>query len=150
MKKYVLPMLMIFFSLVVSAQQDGPDSIAPRDPNARQKIRSAHAAYITARLDLTSSEAEKFWPVYREFNEKRRVLRTKLREAKKRNIDGKALLDLDLKIKQQELDLEKQYSKTLIEIISAEQILKLKEAESDFRKLILRQIQHRQRRNGSG
>lgn len=140
----ILLFLMMFCSLSVMAQQEPEESL--RDPRGREKIRAAHAAYITERLELTSAEAEKFWPVYREYNEKRRALRQPLREQRIKGQDEKALLDLDLKIKQQELDLEKEYTRRLEKIISAEKVLKLRQAEVDFRRLVLRQIQHRRRR----
>ena len=115
-----------------------------REPRARERIRAAHAAYITERLELTPAEAEKFWPVYREYGEKRRALVQQMRDARDRGSDEKSLLELDLQIKQQQLDLEKDYSGRLQKIISAEKVLKLRQAEADFRKMVLRQIQHRQ------
>ena len=146
MKKYVLLALTIFQMISSPAQQDDQNGPATRDPRAREKIMAAHAAYITERLELTASEAEKFWPVYRQYHEDRRALRADLREARRKDMDDKSLLELDLTIKQQELDLEKKYSEQLEKIISAEQILRLRQAEADFRRLMLRQIQHRQRR----
>lgn len=143
MTKYAI----LFFSLVVATafgQRAERDSL--RNPEARDKIRAAHAAYITERLQLTASEAEKFWPVYREYGEKRREIHAQLRDARRSGADEKALLDLDLKIKQQELDLEKEYSKRFEKIISPEKVVKLHQAELDFRKLVLRQIQQRQHR----
>ena len=116
-----------------------------RDPRSREKIRAAHAAYITERLALTPAEAEKFWPVYREYGEKRSELRQRLRMARNQGGDESTLLELDLKIKQQELDLEKDYTQRLQKIIPPEKLLKLREAEADFRKLVLRRIQHRRR-----
>lgn len=126
------------------AQQFERDST--RDPRGRERIRAAHAAYITERLQLTPAEAEKFWPVYREYGEKRRQARDQMREARRQGMDEKGLLDLDMKIRQQELDLEKEYSDRFRKIISSEKLLQLRQAEADFRKLLLRQIQNRQRR----
>ena len=134
----------IFCSLTAVAQVEPAENI--RDPRAREKIRAAHAAYITQRLELTSPEAERFWPVYREYGEKRRALRQPLREERSKGADEQKLLDLDLKIKQQELDLEKDYTQRFQKIISAEKLLKLRQAEVDFRKLILRQVQQRHHR----
>ena len=114
-----------------------------RDRGGREKIRAAHSAYITERLELTSTEAEKFWPVYREYGEKRRALRQQFNEAKKRGESEKSLVDLDLEIKQKMLDLEREYSGQLQQIISAEKMLELRQAEIDFRRLVLRQIQRR-------
>jgi hypothetical protein len=143
-KESIFLIIIFFYSFPALAQEEPGENI--RDPRAREKIRAAHAAYITGRLELTSSEAEKFWPVYREYSEKRRALRQELRDEKIKGADEQKLLDLDLKIKQQELDLEKDYSQRLRKIISAEKLLKLRQAEGDFRKLLLRQIQQRHRR----
>ena len=143
MKKHFLLILLAVLSLSGLAQEGNMEG-SGRDPRAREKIRAAHAAYITERLELSPSEAEKFWPVYREYGKKRSDLRHPWREARRNGADEKTLLDLDLKIKQQELDLEKDYSERLQKIISPEKVLKLRQAEIDFRKLLLRQIQHRQ------
>lgn len=141
--KSILMLLFCSATLLAFAQQEDMENI--RDPRAREKIRAAHAAYITERIELTSSEAEKFWPVYREYGEKRRELRFRMREARRSETDEKTQLDLDLKLKQQELDLEKVYTEKLQEIIPPEKLVKLRQAEGDFRRLLLRQIQQRRR-----
>lgn len=125
------------------AQQDGEPEVAQQDPKAKEKIKAAHAAYITERLGLTPQEAEQFWPIYREYANKRQAVRQQLRDARRDGKDEKILLDLDLKIKQQELDLEKDYSGRLQKIITPQKLMNLKQAEGDFRKLLLRQIQQR-------
>ena len=144
MKKILFSLFIILSGLSSSGQDDDTETI--QDPKAREKIKAAHAAYITERLELTSAEAEKFWPVYREYGEKRKEIRQQFRDAKRNGENEKTLLDLDLKIKQQELDLEKEYSLRLQKIISPEKLIKLRQAEIDFRKLLLRQIEQRQQR----
>ncbi len=139
---------LIFFitliSLTAFGQQDDVENV--RDPRARERIRAAHAAYITERIGLTADEAEKFWPVYREYLEKRRHLRQEARQGRNSETDESKLLELDLRFKQEELDLEKHYTGEMGRIIPAEKLIKLREAEMDFRKLLLRQIQQRRRR----
>lgn len=141
--KNILLFLITLSSVYCFGQQRGMNN--PRDPEAREKIRAAHAAYITERIGLTSSESERFWPVYREYNEKRRELRQQLRASNHAEADHQKLLELDLKLKQQELDLEKDYTGRLQQIIPAEKLVKLRQAEMDFRRLILRRVQERQR-----
>lgn len=140
-------LLKIFFlsliSLCAVAQDDDQDIVQP-DPKAAQKIKAAHAAYITERLGLTPEEAEKFWPVYREYSQKRQEIRQQYRTAKEKGTSEKELLDLDLKVKQQQLDLEKDYSGRLQRVITPQKLMNLRQAEGDFRRLILRQIQQRQ------
>jgi hypothetical protein len=143
MKNYILFLLIIESTGLAFSQGQRGDATGER--KGREKIKAAHAAYITERLELTSGEAEKFWPVYREYGQKRKTIRQQYREAKRNGDGGQALVDLHLKIKQQELDLEKAYSVRFLEIIPAEKMVRLQQAENDFRKLVLRQIQQRRR-----
>jgi hypothetical protein len=125
-------------------QPETPAEPIEVDPRAQEKIKAAHAAYITERLGLSSGEAEKFWPVYREYAQKRQEIRQQFRDARRSGKDEKELLDLDFKVKQQELDLEKDYSGKFQQVISPQKVMHLRQAEGDFRKLLLRQIQQRQ------
>ncbi len=133
--------MLILWTLPMLAQGKGGE--IQRDPKAQEKIKAAQAAYITERLELTPEEAERFWPVYREYSEKRRAIREQLRDARKDGRDEKELLDLDLKVKQQELDLEKDYQGRFQNIIPAQKLVNLRQAEIDFRRLLLRQLQQR-------
>lgn len=135
--------LFVLMSIPAFAQEDEPGQ---RFPNAREKINAARAAYITQRLNLTPQEAEKFWPLYNEFTQKKQDLKRQYRQAKKSGQDEKTLLDLDFKIKQQELDLEKEYSDKFLKVISPQKLVQLHQAEDDFRRLLIRQIEQRQGR----
>ena len=142
MKKYLIINVLIFlFSAgVLNAQSE----------EAREKIESAKIALITERLGLTPEKAEKFWPIYREYTEKRQGLRKEFSDAKA-NVDienateeqKRNLLDLRLKLKEQEAGLEREYSDRLLGVISTKQILSLKQAEEDFRSMLLDRIRQR-------
>ncbi|MFN3840135.1 MAG: hypothetical protein ACK4RF_05465 [Cyclobacteriaceae bacterium] len=122
-----------------------------KDSKAQAKINAARIAFITERLGLTPEEAEKFWPVYREFSDKRTALKTEFENAR-RNPDPKRtkeenerqLLDLNFQLKQRELDLEKEYAGRILGTISPQKFIALRQAEQDFRNMIIRQIQQRQ------
>ncbi|MEJ1240011.1 hypothetical protein WBG78_17860 [Chryseolinea sp. T2] len=145
--------LTLGFSLLLFTAwaQDDDDLPAGPDPNVRSKIQAARVAYITDQLALTPEEAEKFWPIYREFSSKRKELRMQLHNAKNNPDPGKtaeqnekALVDQQFDIKQKELNLEKDYSTRLLKVISAQKLRTLPDAERRFRQMILEQIQRRQ------
>ena len=140
MKTILLTLLIAFVSLPSFGQDE---DLAP-DSKARAKIDAARAAYITERLGLTPQEAEKFWPVYREFAEKRDAMRRDYNQARRRGVEDKALVEMGLKIKQQELDLEKEYSGRLMNIITPQKLMNLRQAEGEFRQIIIKQIRQRQ------
>ncbi len=140
--KYLIFFLCTIFAVPVMAQEE--DLPAPQDPKAKARLDAARAAYITDRLGLTTEQAEKFWPIYKEFAGKRQELRQQFVNAKRDGKSDQELVDLGLKIKQQELDLEKDYSGRMMNVISAEKLMNLRVAEREFTRLILQQIQQRQ------
>jgi hypothetical protein len=133
----------------VMAQEE--DELGKQDPKAQEKIKAARIAFITERLGLTPAEAEKFWPIYNEFAARRQELRKELDQARRNKPANQSeeehqrqLIDLGLKLKQQELDLEKDYSGRILNVINSQKLLALRKAEQDFRAMVLRQIQNRQ------
>lgn len=151
MMKTLLKIFLLCLMVVPAYAQDDDDVPQQADPKVKEKIEAARIAYLTDQLGLTPAEAEKFWPVYREFAEKRQALKKEYRQAKRNpnpkvstEENEKNLVDLGLKLKQQELDLEKDYSGKLLKVISAQKVRELPEVEKRFRLLILDQIQRRQ------
>ena len=117
---------------------------------AREKIESARIALITERLELTPSQAEKFWPVYREYQERLNSLRMEFRQAqggvRKDNLseeESRKMVELGLQLKEQQLSLEKTYSDRLSKIITNRQLLALRKAEDDFRRMLLERLERR-------
>jgi hypothetical protein len=145
MKAFLKILLMILLAVQAIAQDiSTEEEIERRNPKVHEKIKAARIAFITDKVALTPDQAEKFWPLYHEFTKKRKELRKELKEAL---IEGKNREDLpaiDLKLRQQELDLEKKYSNQFLKVISPEQLINLHEAEHEFKRLLLRRIQQRQ------
>lgn len=112
-----------------------------------EKIKAYKTAYITEKLSLTSSEAEKFWPIYNKFDDKFRDLRKKerseifqkLREGLDNLNDAEAneLIDVSLTIESEEVALRKQMITELRKVISPKKIIILKKAEDDFKRELL-------------
>lgn len=142
---------LLFTLMILPAFAQDEDLPAAQDPKVRDKIQAARVAYITDQLELTPEEAEKFWPIYREFSKKRIEIRQQLRDSKKNpdptkttEQNEKELVDQQFDVKQKELNLEKDYSGRLLKVISAQKLRTLPEAERRFRQMILEQIQRRQ------
>src|SRR6478736_1086340 len=117
-KKMKKLLYLIFVGCVsISVQAQDAEKVPQQDITAKEKIQAARIGLITQRLGLTSEQAEKFWPIYNEFTQKRTGLRQQYKEAERNvnpnNPDPKqqqALVDLGFKIKQDELTLEKKTS----------------------------------------
>ena len=121
-----------------------------QNKQTEEKIQAARIALITERLSLTPKQAEQFWPLYNEFSIKRKELRSEY-NTDKAMLDmetateeqKRALLNFGHKLKERNLKLERTYSDRMLSIITSDQILSLKKAEDDFRKMVLQQIQKR-------
>jgi len=117
-----------------------------------EKIKALKVAYITDALDLTSKEAEKFWPVYNEYDKKIMDLRfkkmhelhNKIKNPKAFNDlkenDAKILLNDFFNIEKNILVAKDNLNKQLLKIIPAKKILKLYKAEDDFNRRLLQRL----------
>ncbi|GAA0891292.1 hypothetical protein GCM10009122_09710 [Fulvivirga kasyanovii] len=117
---------------------------------ALEKIESARIALITERLELTPEQAEKFWPLYREYSEKRKELRQEFMDARQ-SVDrkdmteeeSKMLLNKGLELKERQLNIDRTYAERLTRVISTQQLLQLRKAEDDFRRMLLERLERR-------
>ena len=117
--------------------------------NDKDKVEALRVAFIGKKLELTTNEAEKFWPVYNEQNDKVKAARKNLRQAYKKGIETlsekelEELLQLDIKTKQAEAELYKTYTEKIKTIIGTKKTLKLHLAEQEFKKEIIKTIQEK-------
>lgn len=122
------------------------------------KIESAKIALITQRLELTPEQAEKFWPIYREYSEKQREvnqdfrnLRRSYRPETATEEESKVLVERGQQIKEQMIRLDKQYADRMLNVINNRQLLRLREAENDFRQELMKRLkQQRQQQQQDG
>jgi hypothetical protein len=120
----------------------------------REKIKALKVAFLTSELDLTSSEAEKFWPLYNTFDDKQFELRhQKMKGYFKRlqgdNLDKLSEKDASVLLAQIEdneedlFNLRKNFVKNLKEVLPSVKIIKLKKAEEDFNRKLLQQYKEK-------
>ena len=141
--KHLITVLFLMFSITFYSQE-----------SKKEKIKALKIAYITKDLNLSSSEAEKFWPVYNTFDEKQFTIRmVKMRkirnELKSKPIDdfsdseATALLNQIDVLDEESYQIKKKLVTDLQKIISPVKILKLKQAEDNFNKSLLKQYRKR-------
>lgn len=140
MKKIII--ILFFISAGVFAQ-----------PDRHEKIRALRIAYITQELSLTSSEAEKFWPVYNAHTMKT----TELRKSERRDIaskisggfenmtdeDANALIDKWLRLESETLKLQQELVVNLRKVLPPKKIIRLRKAEEGFKRKLLERYKGR-------
>jgi Spy/CpxP family protein refolding chaperone len=138
--KKIITTLLVLFSFIGFAQDD---------PSKKEQIKALKTAFITTELDLTSAEAEKFWPIYNAFEEKQFELRhEKIRSYQNRlekdltTISEKEAAQLLAKIEATEDELHqlrKKFNADIKGVLSAIKIIKLRKAEDNFHRKLLKQ-----------
>ena len=131
-------------------------SFAQGHKEKQEKIKALKVAYITEQLELTADEAQKFWPIYNDYQEKQ----FDLRHEKMRSIlnkleigtieklsekEASSLLDQMENIEENLFLLQKKFTKDLQGIVSDKKIMKLKKAEGDFNRHLLKQMREKRK-----
>lgn len=112
----------------------------------RESVEAAKIAYLTDKVGLTTEQAQKFWPIYNEYEAKRRALIKGYRSGYRQDVDALSEQEADSRIenyfltKEKELELEKEYAARYQKIITTKQLIKLYRAERDFTKLLLKRL----------
>jgi hypothetical protein len=119
MKKYLLIITIILGSFSFVSAQNGQRA---------EKIQQLKIAFITQKLQLTSAEAEKFWPVYNNYDNEIKQLRST-------NKNGD-VLDNEQKL----LDIRKKYKPSFEKILGAQRANDLYNVERDFRNVLIRKL----------
>ncbi len=125
MKKIVL-LLTIFISCLTAlyAQDDN-------DPRG-ERVQALKIAFITQKLDLTADEAQKFWPVYNQYDRE-------IKNVQRTGKNGDALEN-----EEQLLNIRKKYKPAFEKVVGPEKLNKLYNAERDFRAVLIQRLKNRQ------
>lgn len=120
-----------------------------------ERLKSLKVSFITERLDLSENEAQKFWPVYNDYEKKTGQIRHNelkaLRKDIRNNIDqmtneeANVVIDKLTNVEMRLITLRQENMKKLSEILSPVKLLKLKMAESDFKKRMLNELKKRRK-----
>ena len=99
-----------------------------RNGQRAEKIQALKIAFITQKLQLSSAEAEKFWPVYNQYENEIKALR-----ANNKNGD---VLENEQKL----LDIRKKYKPSFEKILGPQKLNDLFNAERDFRNVLIKRL----------
>ena len=61
-----------------------------RHEEKSEKVMAAKVAFITSRLNLNTSQAQQFWPVYNEFEAERKKIRAQMKGLRREIKHGEA------------------------------------------------------------
>lgn len=139
---------LLLLAFATNAQGGGGGLGGDRAARRLEKIESARVAFLTNRLNLTTEQAQKFWPIYNEYDARRRDLRKRaVGKAKEMATMSDAQLQSAvtdmMAARQDELNLDKEYLTKFQKVISLRQVVMLYRSERDFTKFLLRKLEER-------
>ena len=143
----------VFISLLMLAciNQLPASAQNPNNPNL-ERLNSYKIAFFTKRLNLTPAEAEKFWPVYNEFQESRNKIQRERLEILRNfnqnelNMSEKDMADAGDRLTTlgtKEASLAQDFHDRIKSVLSPEKIMRLYQAENQYRLQLLRELQER-------
>ncbi len=118
----------------------------------RERLDAYKIAFFTKRMNLTSQEAEKFWPVYNETQNLRNQLQAEKQTLMRTFNQGESTMSdqqitelgnnyCDILVKESELAVT--FHKKLQDILPPAKIIRLYQAENQYRLQLLKELQDR-------
>ena len=115
----------------------------------KEKIKALKVAFITEKLNLTTEEAQKFWPIYNAFDEKQFEIRHNKKRESLEGIDNLSekeaqSLIAEMQSHEEEMyQLKKKFIADLQKVLPAKKIILLKKTEDEFNRKLLREFRER-------
>jgi hypothetical protein len=113
-----------------------------------EEITEKRIEYIAPRLNLTATEAEKFWPIFREFHKKREEMSRNSKIKNKQFDEKRPVTEEDflnavnfmMESKHDQTLLMEEFNKKYLEILSAEKVYRFYQLDDEFNRFLLDQL----------
>jgi len=146
--KRLIPLLILLINISAFAQPNG---------KMKERIKAQKIAFITEKLNLSSEEAEKFWPIYNAFEASTEKVRNKGREIKRQmhtnpdmsDIEADTLLETLTKAENDMHVAKVKLVNDLKEVIPSIKIIKLKAVEDAFNRKLLERLKDYREKKGN-
>jgi Spy/CpxP family protein refolding chaperone len=145
---FCLALLVSLLSVLTGNAQNRNFGNAPQ----RQRIDAQKVAFFTDQLQLTTEEAQKFWPIYNQYNSEKNDLNQDFMKSNQKfrnnadamsDKDASDLADGYIRHAQKLVDLQKEYHLKLKDVLPPKKLLKLYNVERDFQRLLLQRLGER-------
>lgn len=115
-------------------------------PNRLNKIKEIKTAYITKKLDLTTEQSGKFWPLYNKYQEEMFAIQTQIRmNNSPSQTNGKDQVLNELSLDEKKNNIKRRYATEFLKILPPEKVSLIYKSEKEFQDEVIKQM--RERRN---
>ena len=136
MKKILLIIVIALGASLVSVAQDEDG-----DKNNGGRLEALKIGYLTKKLNLSTDEAQKFWPIYNQY----------MGEIRKTRFDARQNKEGEIPTEEKLLNIRKKYNGEFNKALSSEKVNTFFKAEKEFgtvlqKELMERRMQQRENR----
>ena len=128
MKKILLILVMALGISVVSHAQDDDG-----EKGNGSRIEALKIAYLTKKLNLSTDEAQRFWPIYNQY----------MGEIRKTRMDARQNKEGELPTEEKLLNIRKKYNGEFNKALSTEKINTFFKAEKEFGTVLQKELMER-------
>lgn len=128
-KSYILTLLVLLMAC--------SHAFAQRPAIDPEKLQAARIAFITTRIDLKPDQAEKFWPIFNQYNDDREKIMRQISDLGKGSEtvsedEAKSRIQKRFQYQTELLEKEKSFVNDVSKVLSSKQILMLNNIARDF------------------
>jgi hypothetical protein len=142
---HILILFGTFFLSTASFAQDELNNAA-----IQQRIESRRIAYITEKLDLSTDEAQKFWPVFNSYKNDLKKIRKDFNVTKKveemSDAEAESQLKAKMDFEDRKNELRKTYLSKFRQVLPAKKVALLYNLEDQFKKELIQKAKERRDR----
>lgn len=145
-KNTVILFFLLFTGFATFAQR-------PNNGKFADKLESYQVAFITQKLDFSTEEAQKFWPLYNQYRDQTKKLRLEGNRATfaddMSDAEAEQYIKASLDREGRELDLRKEFIQKLRGVLPARKIARLQDLDREFKKELLEKARERRMNKGN-
>ncbi|MGN6638687.1 MAG: hypothetical protein ACTHJ8_07225 [Mucilaginibacter sp.] len=121
-----------------------PPNYEQRVIKRQSRVEQVRENYISRRLALTPEQSERFWPVYRRYQDALTAVRVKKRmNNSNTQADGTEQIQMELYYESELVNIRKFYTNEFLKILPPEKVSELFKAEREFTDELIRQLRER-------
>jgi hypothetical protein len=118
--------------------------VITRQQNGVSKIEGVRERYISQRLNLTTDESQKFWPIYRRYQDALKEIRRKKRlNNSNAQANGTEQIQRELYYESELVNIRKYYTDEFLKILPPDKVSEMFKSEREFTDELIKQLSER-------
>ncbi|MDB5141529.1 MAG: hypothetical protein JWQ66_242 [Mucilaginibacter sp.] len=116
----------------------------PQNQNGVNRIEGVRESYISQRLSLTADESQKFWPIYRRYQDALKEVRRKKRlNNSSAQANGTEQIQRELYYESELVNIRRFYTNEFLKILPPDKVSEMFKSEREFNDELIKNITER-------